>query len=152
MAKNFKPFEMKYVPEPNSGCWLWTSGWDRDSYGIMSGNVRANRASYEMHIGPIPYGMHVCHKCDTPPCVNPSHLFLGTNEDNTKDRHAKGRTAKGSRNGYAILSESQVIEILSLDGPCKDVAELFNVSISTISHIRTGRSWKHVNRNRHGQD
>jgi hypothetical protein len=93
------PFE-RYIPEPNTGCWLWIgSSFGPGKYGQMyrrgeGGRVRmigAHRAFWERENGPVPVGMYVCHRCDTPPCVNTSHLFLGTARDNNRDMVAKGR-------------------------------------------------------------
>lgn len=95
----------RYVPEPNTGCWLWLSGTN-NGYGILSlyevygrRTVLAHRASWEFHRGPIPEGLCVLHRCDTPPCINPAHLFLGTIADNTHDMIAKGRAAWQRRPG-----------------------------------------------------
>lgn len=88
-------FNAKWMPEPNSGCWLWTANIGRNGYGqiqIKRRPVPAHRAAWELFKGPIPKGMHVCHRCDTPACVNPDHLFLGTMSDNIKDSYAKGRS------------------------------------------------------------
>ncbi len=76
------------------GCWIWKSNARVARYGsiLVDGKrVRAHRASYEMNVGQIPAGMHVLHKCDTPLCVNPDHLFLGTHQDNMNDMKTKGR-------------------------------------------------------------
>ena len=90
-------FERKFMPEPISGCWIWTGSLNKrhNGYGqIRIGDGKpllAHRASYELHIGTIPDGMCVLHKCDVPCCVNPNHLFLGTHADNMRDCHSKGR-------------------------------------------------------------
>lgn len=87
-------------PDPD-GCWVWTAATTRIGYGVFAvsrkrKNVRAHRFAWELTHGPIPDGLCVCHACDNPPCVRPDHLWLGTSEDNTADRHRKGRTAKPS--------------------------------------------------------
>lgn len=81
------------VPEPNSGCLLWT-GRLSHGYGVMEiqcRRQRTHRVSYELAYGPIPSGLSVLHRCDTPACINPDHLFLGTIADNNHDMMAKGR-------------------------------------------------------------
>ena len=92
--------------------------------------------------------MFVCHKCDNPACVNPEHLFLGTQIDNMKDMEKKGRSTRGSRHPSAKLEEKQVFEIKRLlwktDLNHQKIANLFNIGSATISQIKTGRIWKHV--------
>lgn len=137
-----KPFDEKYVPVTETGCWLWTSGWDSDGYGLLSGNVKAHRESYARSFGPIPDGMCVCHKCDTPSCVNPGHLFLGTTQDNTRDRVEKRRGAIGERSPHAKLTIEQVAEVLASKESKRSLAKRFGVTHGCIAHIRKGRSWK----------
>lgn len=90
------------MPEPNTGCWLWLRGTDSDGYGEIKYEGRpwrAHRLSWTAYRGPIPHGLQVLHRCDTPSCCNPDHLFLGTNNDNHLDKIRKGRQATGDRNG-----------------------------------------------------
>ena len=86
-------FEAKYIPEPNSGCWLWEASASL-GYGKIWVNVKlrkAHRVSYELFRGEVPEDMDVCHKCDNTYCVNPDHLFVGTAKDNIRDCIDKGR-------------------------------------------------------------
>lgn len=85
------------MPEPNSGCWLWIGGGTGEcGYGLLNNRIfkQAHRASYAIFKGEIPEGMCVCHKCDTPACINPDHLFIGTHLDNMRDMFRKGRRPK----------------------------------------------------------
>lgn len=96
-------FLYKTLPEPNTGCWLWLGALTGRGYGqikVKGVAVLAHRFSYEMHKGKIPDGVYVCHTCDTPSCVNPSHLWLGTAKDNMVDKAVKRRGA------YDVLSWS----------------------------------------------
>lgn len=133
----------------DNGCWQWRSHTDKDGYGVLPGNrinTRAHRLSYEIHKGPIPEGMFVCHHCDNPGCVNPDHLFVGTQTDNAQDALKKGRHYVGEKNGRSKLTEENVKEILSssLNGP--QLAEKFNVTRSMINAIRRGVSWRSIQR------
>ena len=90
------------MPSGAYGCWLWVGHIQGGGYGTL--HIRphlhlAHRLSWELNVGPIPEGQNVLHHCDNPPCVRPSHLFLGSHADNVRDMVAKGRNAKGERNG-----------------------------------------------------
>ncbi|HYF40922.1 MAG TPA: HNH endonuclease signature motif containing protein [Ramlibacter sp.] len=148
----------------NGGCWEWHLHRDRKGYGravdAATGEVLAHRISWIAHHGPIPKGMHVLHRCDNPPCVNPEHLFLGTNDDNAADRHAKGRSkgAAGERNGKAKLLPEHVAQIrrevalLPLspsgkrlkDGALAPVAAKYGISESSIRALVAGKTWSHI--------
>lgn len=87
-------FESNFIPEPMSGCWLWLNHTNETGHGSfrMDGKrPSAHRASYELNVGPVPDGLCVRHRCDTPSCVNPDHLELGTWADNNADRSRRGR-------------------------------------------------------------
>src|SRR6266702_5022145 len=123
----------------DDGCWMFTGGWNGGGYGNIwdSGHTRsAHVVSYEIHIGPVPKNLCVCHTCDNRWCVNPKHLFLGTNKDNLDDMTKKGRDRRiGAQNGRSVLSLVQVYEIrLLLDSKQlsqQAIASLFGVSRST---------------------
>jgi len=110
--------------------------------------MMAHRASWVIHFGAIPDGMCVCHHCDNPECANPTHLFIGTHQDNMRDRNQKGRAARlgGERNGCALLKEADVRVIRSL-WPLKsqsELARIYGVHLSTVHLIVHRRHWKDV--------
>jgi hypothetical protein len=96
-AKSVKERFFKFVSKSklDGDCWLWNGGTTIFGYGEMGGenrtNLLAHRLSYETFVGPIPDGMYVLHSCDIPSCINPEHLFIGTQKDNIKDMIKKGR-------------------------------------------------------------
>mgnify|MGYP001608699181 CR=1 FL=1 len=118
-------FETRYEPEPTSGCWLWTGRRDSFGYGVVPLGTRgrrqlAHRAAWELFRGVIQGGLQVCHRCDIPSCVNPNHLFLGTQGDNVRDCHAKNRNVKntwtaGASNPHARLTWADVRDIRLVD-------------------------------------
>ena len=134
--------------DPNSGCWLWTGSLDTWGYGQITkgggiGTVRAHRLSYEMHSGPIPPGMVICHKCDVPSCVNPHHLFVGTHADNMKDMVTKGRSPvnAGENNPRAKLEPSDIAAIRNSNATRRNLARAFGVSVTHIGYIQRNKSW-----------
>ena len=87
----------KAAPDFSTGCWNWKASFHRDGYGFFrfEGKMQlAHRVSYKLFKGPIPEKMYICHTCDNPACINPSHLFLGTQKDNMDDMKRKGRRPK----------------------------------------------------------
>src|SRR3990167_3892348 len=98
MGRRLPPFEDSYMPEPNTGCWLWTGATRYDGYGTRpwrgKTSAQAHRIAWEVFRGPIPDGLQVLHRCDVRCCVNPDHLFLGTQLDNMRDMIQKGRKGR----------------------------------------------------------
>ena len=137
-------FEDKVIPDPNSGCWLWTASITSAGHGQFSLNgatVGAHRASYEFHIGQIPEGMWVLHKCDVPSCVNPDHLFLGTHQDNMDDMNVKGRSTHGTKHWAVKLTEGKVLEIRDDRRSCRVIARDYGISHSLVNKIKNYELW-----------
>jgi hypothetical protein len=146
--------KVQKLSAPDS-CWIWIASQDKDMYGKFrlsekgkKIDIRAHQYAWQLHTGrPIPKGIQVCHKCDHPYCVNPSHLFIGTTQCNTKDRHEKNRDAKGETHGMSKLAEDQVREIRCLyeSGVTQEeIAKQFSVVQSTVSAIVLATHWKHI--------
>ena len=146
-------FEQKYIPEPNSGCWLWTAAnsgegpTDDRAYGSMNlatGKRSAQRISYEIFCRQIPDEMQVLHRCDMPCCVNPDHLFLGDTTDNMRDMTKKGRgkTLKGIHHNKAKLNPEKVMSILWSPKSKPELAAEFDVSQGLIKQIRARKIWR----------
>lgn len=128
-------------------CWIYTGAVGGDGYGVIGvgreRQLRAHRASYREFVGPIPAGMLVCHRCDTPLCINPKHLFLGTPADNTRDMVKKGRRHKteGAMHPMAKLSDADVAEIKRLRANCgklNAIASQFGISFQHVSALARG--------------
>lgn len=131
-------------------CWLWKGATDSAGYGSFrnkTGTTIASRISYFLVYGIIPKGKNVLHHCDNPLCVNPSHLFLGTQKDNIRDCVTKKRIAIGEHHGRSKLTESDILKIYSLlqsEISQIAIAKKFNVSGATIHNIKVGKNWKHL--------
>lgn len=145
-------------------CWLWTGATQGFGYGVLNSCVnnklvRAHRLSWNIHNGDIPANMFVCHKCDNPLCVNPKHLFIGSNTDNVHDMWKKGRASPPPRNGSipplhlgenhpnSKLTGAKVLEIrkLSRDGiNGRQLASLFKITPAQISNILRNKQWRHI--------
>lgn len=142
--------ELKAKRDPVSGCWNWQRSKDACGYGTIhnrltgtSRTLKAHRVSYTEYIGEIPDGMILCHRCDNPPCINPEHLFLGTDADNCADRSQKNRTARGSKI-WGKLTEESVRAIRADTRTIRLIARQYHVHHSTVSGIRRRALWKHV--------
>jgi len=155
---------MEFVIVNDAGCWIWQGARSVDGYGFMKvarKMDRAHRVSYREHVGPIPDGMCVCHRCDVRLCCNPEHLFLGTNNENMADMARKGRAAsgadhwchqrpervRGERNPRAKLTVPDVVKIraaMAAGGSPAAIGRLYGVTGTTISSIASGKLWRHV--------
>lgn len=130
-----------------SGCIRFTGHLDGEGYGrIMVARVKymAHRLSYSLNNGPIPDGYVVRHKCDNPSCINPEHLEVGTQADNIADKVSRGRQARGSGVGRAILTEESVREIRASPLKVSELSTLYGVSVVSIRNILRRKTWQHV--------
>lgn len=155
------------VPEPNTGCVLWTGHVNREGYGRIRsgrGEARAHRVAWELAHGPIPAGLVVRHVvCCTPACVNPAHLAIGTQADNVADRGRDGHDARGERhgsrthperlprgrrNGSCRLTEDDVRAIRAARAGgmfMRHIAKQFGVAFFTVQKIVSGKNWGWLN-------
>lgn len=149
-------FDRKWMPEPNSGCFLWLGAVHKTAgYGSFKKPgervmTAAHRFAYERASGPIPKGLLVCHRCNTPACVNPAHLYAGTHKDNTDDARRAGRlrgAAFGSQPPNTRLTAEDVSQIrcLARQGISQSkIASQFGIAQTNVSAIVLRKNWKHV--------
>jgi HNH endonuclease len=138
---------MQFVsPEPNSGCWLWDGDCFND-YGRFNKDW-AHRVSYRFFVGQIPKKKQVLHHCDIGVCVNPDHLFIGTQKDNLRDCVQKGRNGykafHGESHWKSKFTAEEVLQIKSSPLSRRELALLFGVSELLIKHVRSSRAWKQL--------
>lgn len=152
-ARGKVPLADRFWPkvEKSEGCWLWTAARTPRGYGHLryrNEYLLAHRASWEIHFGPVPDDLKVLHTCDTPACVRPDHLFLGTSLDNHDDMKAKGRSAKGEKHGGARLTEAQVLEIrarFAAGGISQGALRaMYGITQSHVRSIITRKTWRHL--------
>lgn len=139
-------FDNRYIPEPNSGCWLWLGAINKAGYGQIRYNkkiINAHRYYYQKYNNiTLPYNVVVRHKCDNPLCVNPEHMEIGSHQDNMNDMVKRNRSAKGENHGNNKLTENEVIHIYHSKLTNRELADYYSVNIETIRLIRVGKSWK----------
>jgi hypothetical protein len=182
-ARLMTPLErFEFYVHKTTSCWLWRGvqrgrGNPNKRYGVISikgKSISAHRWAYSHFVAPIPNGMLVCHRCDTPLCVNPAHLFLGTGGDNMRDmalkrrhysqthpkeaiqraQHMQKYAPRGQRHWNAKLNEDGaklVLELLKAGTPVKNIAAKLGVSRQLISDIKRGLTWKHIRKIREGK-
>ena len=152
-------FWSKVAKAGENECWIWTASRSKKGYGHFRAICddgkktmrRAHRISYALqHKTTLTKDQHILHSCDNPPCVNPAHLSVGTNADNSADKVAKGRQArlKGIKNGSAKLTDDQVREIRKEYAvgniTQQKLAEKYGVNDRSISNIVNNKNWKHI--------
>lgn len=138
-------------------CWLWTAALNNKGYGIILVNGRprlAHRVIYTLMIGPIPsgggyHGTCVLHRCDNARCVNPAHLFLGSQVDNIGDMLAKGRgyrfkPMRGERHVSSKLTDVDVLAIRAMTGSNRETSRRFNISEAQVCRIKKRQNWAHL--------
>lgn len=130
-----------WAVKASSGCWEWTRSFNNQGYGqqrVTGGRTLvAHRVAYALHHGAIPGGQQVLHRCDNPKCVNPDHLFLGTQSDNIRDAVSKGRHRRGD-GPASRFTASEVAEILAATGSQRELAKRFGVAQNVIGRIKRG--------------
>lgn len=136
---------MSRVKKDSNGCWVWTGQLQKSGYGIcgrMKNRTRAHRLSYQLFIGDIPAGLNVLHHCDNPPCVNPSHLYAGTNWENSQDRVRRDRGIRGVRHPSAKITEDDARAIFVDRRTQKEIAAAYGICKAAVYYVKIGHSWR----------
>ncbi|GAB6170593.1 HNH endonuclease [Paradesulfitobacterium aromaticivorans] len=148
-----KPVEERFMSnvQKTDSCWIWTGHKANGGYGIFHANHKsyiAHRFYYALHHGPIPEHIKACHKCDNPACVNPDHIFLGTQSENLRDAVMKGRrNMLGEDNPFSKLTEDNVLSLRRLyaNGITKaELARRFQLSKTHVGRIISREVWAHI--------
>ena len=150
--RNMEPVTWEYMLscsaiDEETGCIEWQLHTNYYHYGQVHVNGKheqTHRVSYRLNVGDIHDGVSVCHHCDNPPCINPDHLFLGTQKDNMRDAGNKGRMQRGEKHHNSKLTRKDVIAIRKNNGTHKQIGKIFCVSGSVISEIKSRKAWRHV--------
>lgn len=132
-----------------SGCWNWNGVINADGYGMacyQGEQVRAHRLSLLNHLGLESSELLALHHCDNRRCINPSHLYLGTNKDNSTDMSNRGRAnpQRGEKSSLSKITDQQAIEIFNDNRKHELIAIDYGIAKSTVSSIKTGRNWKSI--------
>lgn len=155
-GSNARRFYEKVEFDTNGGCWLWAARCDdKMGYGqfrLYGRHWAAHRASWALHRGPIPEGGLVLHKCDVPSCVNPDHLFVGTQAENIADMIRKGRHARvgarGEQSGHARLNTEAVramrVAYMRRSKTKAEMARELGLGETTVRAAVNGTTWRHV--------
>jgi len=141
--------EDNHTPVPESGCWLWLGCVDGSGYGMIrvdGKTERTHRLSFSLSNNGIPEGLHVLHHCDVRSCINPDHLYAGTNSDNIADKVRRGRVKagfqKGIKNINAKLTIEQANEIRASSLTQMEIAKKYGIGQTTVSEIKLNKTWK----------
>lgn len=154
-GRQARPLAERFLEKVNvrseKECWPWIGSIDTRGYGSIGANggkplMRAHRVAYELAVGPIPHGLVVCHICDNRACVNPGHLFVGTQQENVNDMIHKGRRRSyaGEGSPRAKLSVDQVMAIRLDQRRTQDIISAYQISKSTVYSIKRHETWRHL--------
>ena len=141
-------FFSRCLPEPNSGCWIWTGEIRHDGYGecwVFGRRERAHQASFrELKGEALPDGLMIRHKCDNRACCNPGHLLSGTQADNVRDKVDRNRQCRGETHGVAKLTERDVLEIRASEMSGRELSKIYGLSQVQIDKIKRRKAWGHI--------